>query len=82
MLALETAIARASNRRPKPRHGWLDDEAMTLTQLCKAMPGFDWRRGRSHKGSNAPESIVLGQPEFFKAFSQLALTTPLTTWKP
>lgn len=82
VLALETEIARAQQPFADSRVQLADDAALTLSQLCKAMPGFDWRAWAKPQGIERAGAIVLGQPEFFKAFSRLAQTVPLETWKP
>ena len=82
VLALETEIAHAQQPFADSRVQLADDAALTLSQLCKAMPGFDWRAWAKPQGIERAGAIVLGQPEFFKAFSRLAQTVPLETWKP
>ena len=82
VLALETEIARAQQPFADSRVQLADDAALTLSQLCKAMPGFDWRAWAKPQGIERAGAIVLGQPEFFKAFSRLSQTVPLETWKP
>ena len=81
VLALETEIARAQQPYAESRVRLNDDAAMTLAQLCKAMPGFDWRAWAKPQGIERAGAIVLGQPEFFKAFSALAESVPFSTWK-
>ncbi len=81
VLALETALAHAQQPHAESRVTFADDAAFTLNELSKQMPGFDWRAWARPQGIERAESIVLGQPEFFKAFSKLAQTTPLATWR-
>ena len=81
VMALETALARAQQPQAESRVTLGDDAAFTLNQLSKQMPGFDWKAWARPQGIERAESIVLGQPEFFKTFSQLTQTTPLATWR-
>ena len=81
VLGLETELARAQQPVAESRVRLADDAAMTLGQLARAMPGFDWRAWAKPQGIDRAGAIVLGQPEFFSAFSKLADTVPYSTWR-
>lgn len=81
VLQLETAIARAQQPSGQAKVTLTDDRAMTLNEMRHRMPGFDWYAWARPQGIDHASMIVLGQPEFFKAFSSLTRTTPLPVWK-
>jgi putative endopeptidase len=81
VLQLETAIARAQQPSAQARVALADDRGLTLDQMRHRMPGFDWYAWARPQGIEHASTIVLGQPEFFTAFSALTQTTALPVWK-
>ena len=81
VLAFETALAKAQQPYVESRVRLTDDAAFKLSDLSKKMPGFDWRAWAKPQGIDRAATIVLGQPAFFKAWSERVQATPLPTLK-
>lgn len=82
ILALETALAKAQWNAADSNDPKKTSNPVTLAQLSKLAPGFDWPAYL--KGAGLPHStreIILSQPSYLSAFAELAGSTPLATWK-
>ena len=81
ILALETRIAEASmdqvaRRDPKNR-----DHKMTVADLQKQAPEFDFPRYFKLVGASKIDSLNVANPEFFQKLSELLASEPLDHWK-
>ncbi|HEX4568641.1 MAG TPA: M13 family metallopeptidase N-terminal domain-containing protein, partial [Vicinamibacterales bacterium] len=82
VLALETALARASWTEEETRRAAPEMYTrFTLRQLAAEMPGFDWQAWAHPQGLDRSPVVILAQPSFFKAFSEMMPRVPLDTWK-
>jgi putative endopeptidase len=54
---------------------------MTIDDLQKLTPNFDWKTYFTAIGLNNPGDINVGQPEFFKGFNKLLKEVPIENWK-
>ena len=81
VFAMETAMAKASRKLADLRDPYKNYNKMSWAQLEKLSPNFDWKYYRTATGANKVDSVIIGQPEFFKAFNSLLQTTALATWK-
>ncbi|SFD82156.1 M13 family metallopeptidase [Massilia yuzhufengensis] len=82
IVALETEIARAQwtkveNRDPVKRYN-----KMSLAELRKLLPGFDWTTYLKGTGAGSATSVIVNQPSYLAALDKLIAATPLETWKP
>jgi predicted metalloendopeptidase len=71
---LETALARAHQEDTVGR-------VMTLEQMHREMPGFDWTAWARPLGFDRAAAIHVTAPEFFRAFAARVPGTPLSTWR-
>ena len=79
---LEKRLATASRKLEDLRDPYANYNKMTFDQLAKKGPAFNWKAYATKAGiKNLQDSIVVGQPEFYTAFSQEIKTTPLSVWK-
>jgi putative endopeptidase len=82
IMALETALAKASLTRVARRDPKAIDHPTSLTALRTAVPAFDWTSYFRTIGLEAaPARVNLSEPAFFKEANSLLVSTPLSTWK-
>jgi len=81
ILAIETRLARASKTRVELRDipGWYNQ--MTLAQLQKQCPEFDWQRYLKNIGRQDIDKIIVIAPNFFKEMGLMLKEIPLADWK-
>ncbi len=82
IVALETEIARVQwtkveNRDPVKRYN-----KMTVAELGKLTPGFDWATYLQGTGAGKAASVIVNQPSYLAALDKLLAATPLEVWKP
>jgi endothelin-converting enzyme/putative endopeptidase len=81
VLALETALAKASADRVSRRDPSTLYHPMTRKELAALAPGFDWEAYFAATGAPAFERLSVASPDFFKAFAAELVHTPLADWK-
>ncbi len=82
LLALETELARASMTPVQRRDPTALYNPHTLASLQALAPGMDWKAWlQAYAGAQAPESIVLGQPELARALAVQLQDAPLEVWR-
>ncbi|MCU7552612.1 M13 family metallopeptidase [Chitinophagaceae bacterium LB-8] len=81
ILALETKLAKASRKLEDLRDPYKNYNKMAISDLPKLSPAIDWASHMNITGVHRIDSIIVGQPEFFKALSSALQTTPIDVWK-
>ncbi len=81
VMAIETALAKASRTNVQRRDPNANYHFVSLDTLRAWTPGFDWSAYFAVRNLKAPDSLNVGQPEFFRAFAALATSTPLADWQ-
>jgi endothelin-converting enzyme/putative endopeptidase len=81
VLTIETALAEASLTRVEKRDPHNLDHKMTLAELAKIAPSFDWPRYFSILGLPKAGSLNVAQPKFFAAIETEIKNVPLADWK-
>jgi putative endopeptidase len=81
VLAIETALARAARPGSGGRDGGGASVKRAPEDLATLFPGFAWHDWASPQGLDRARTIVVVQPEFFRAFATLVPETPLEAWK-
>jgi len=81
ILALETKMAQASRKIEDLRDPYKNYNKMAIADLPKMAPGIDWTNYLSITGVKSIDSVIVGQPEFFKSLDNLLKTVPLSDWK-
>ena len=69
ILDLETKLAKVSMTKLDLRDPNKTYNKMTLDELQKLSPNFDWKNFFTGIGLENPGDIIVGQPEFFKGIS-------------
>ena len=81
LMAMETAIARASMSRVQRRDPNASYNPTDGAGLGALAPGFDWAGWLSAYAGVSSRPLVLGQPELARALARLAQVTPVTDWQ-
>lgn len=77
---LETQLAKASKSPVELRDPEANYHLMTVAEIDKTAPGFQWNNLLKQLNANV-DTIQVGQPEFFKAVSGLLTSTPISVWQ-
>jgi predicted metalloendopeptidase len=80
VVALETALAKASMTNVQRRDPNAVYHLMPADSLQRLTPNFVWK-GYHEARRKTPDVVNVMQPDFFRAFDQLVTSTPLETWK-
>ena len=81
ILALETKLAKASRQLADLRDPYANYNKMAIADLPKMAAGIDWTVFLQNTGIKNIDSVIVGQPEFFKALDDALKTIPLNDWK-
>ena len=81
VMALETKLAQASMNRVQRREPANLYHRMTVADLQKLTPNFDWSAFFRAIGFAGKADVNVAQPDFFKAFDAALTTTPIEDWK-
>lgn len=81
VLAIETALAKASLTRVQKRDPYRIYHLMTAPKLRKLAPGFDWTAYFAAVGAGAVEEVNVSEPEFVRALSAEIAVVPLDAWR-
>lgn len=81
ILALETKLATASRKIEDLRDPYKNYNKMAVADLAKMSSNLNWTTYMSTIGVTTNDSIIVGQPEFFKALNDLLKSVPINDWK-
>jgi putative endopeptidase len=81
ILALETKLAQASRKLEDLRDPYKNYNKMAFTDLKKMNANIDWINFLNLSGIKGIDSVIVGQPEFFKALDNVLKTVPINVWK-
>jgi putative endopeptidase len=81
ILVMETKLATASRKLEDLRDPYKNYNKMAITDLPKMAGNIGWNDYLKNIGVQHVDSVIVGQPEFFKALSNLLVQTPLSDWK-
>ena len=81
VVAVETALAKASRARVDLRDPNKNYNKFTGTELAAQTPALPWKVFFDGLQLAPPAYEIVGQPEFFTAVNQLIQDRPLTDWK-
>ena len=81
VMALETALARASLPRVAMRDPNAVYHKMSLTEFQRTTPHFDWRVYLAGVGGAKAKTLDVRTPAFFTTFDSLLTANPLDAWK-
>lgn len=81
ILIMETKLAQASRKIEDLRDPYANYNKMAIADLPKISPTIDWNVYLATTGVKSIDSVIVGQPEFFKALDNILKSTPLPVWK-
>ncbi len=81
VMAIETALAKASMSLIEQRDPEKIYHLLSLTELETLLPNFSWPRYFSTIGQPQLKQINLAMPEYFKTLNTLLLTISIEEWK-
>lgn len=81
ILALEKKLAESSRKLADLRNPHENYNKMAIGDLSKISAGINWTNYLSTTGVKNIDSVIVGQPEFFKALNNALKSTPIDTWK-
>lgn len=81
VMQLETALAKASKTRVELRDPVANYHKMTVADLQKLSPHFDWAAYFQAVGVEHPGDIDVGQPEFIAGFDAALASVPVADWQ-
>jgi putative endopeptidase len=81
ILSLETKLASASRKIEDLRDPYKNYNKMAVSDLSKISININWSEYLNHIGITKIDSVIVGQPEFFKALNELLKSVPMADWK-
>ncbi|MBL7690543.1 MAG: M13 family metallopeptidase [Flavipsychrobacter sp.] len=81
IVALETTLAKASRKLEDLRDPYANYNKIAIAKLNTLTPGIDWPTNLTQLGVKHVDSVIVGQPEFYKALDKALATTDLETLK-
>lgn len=80
IINLETGLAKASRTPVELRDPQANYHLLTLTEMNKLAPNFNWPALLARLKVNE-KTLLVAQPDFYKGASELLKSTPISTWK-
>lgn len=71
ILAIETKLAKASRKLEDLRDPYANYNKMAISDMKKMSPGIDWPSVLTQMGVKSVDSIIIGQPEFYKELDKV-----------
>ncbi len=81
IIALETALAKASRKLENLRDPYKNYNKMTLAKVNVLTPSFKWSEFATAFGLKNVDTMIIGQPEFVSAFENTLHAFPISVWK-
>ncbi len=81
ILAMETKLANASRKMEDLRDPYKNYNKTAITDLPKMAGNISWNDYLKNTGVQHVDSVIVGQPEFFKTLNEELVKTPIADWK-
>lgn len=81
ILYLETEFAKHSRKLEELRDPYKNYNKVAIKDLSKLTKTIDWKNYLANTGVKNIDSVIVGQPEFFKSLDTLLSTTSFIDWK-
>lgn len=81
ILKLETALAKASRKLEDLRDPYKNYNKYAVSSLKSLTPDIDWNTWLPLLDLKDVDTVIVGQPEFFKAVNSALKTESIDTWK-
>ncbi|HEV7620429.1 MAG TPA: M13 family metallopeptidase [Flavisolibacter sp.] len=81
IIKLETELAKSSRKLEDLRDPYSNYNKFAITDLSRLTPSISWKEMLARKNVKHIDSVIVGQPEFYKELEVALNTTPIETWK-
>jgi putative endopeptidase len=81
VMRIEVALAQSSLTRVQRRDPYKSKNQMTVRDLSRIAPGFEWPAYFRAMGAPQFDTLNVGAPAFFKEFAMLLVTESVDNWK-
>ncbi|MGE0079324.1 MAG: M13 family metallopeptidase [Bacteroidales bacterium] len=81
IMSLETRLAKVTQTRLEQRNPYLTYNKVTLDEMQKLSPAFDWKGYFEGIGIEVPKDLVIDNPKFFTEISKMQKDITLDEWK-
>ncbi len=81
ILAMEMKLATVSRKLEDLRDPYANYNKMAINDLGKLSSSIDWKAYIKSIGAEKVDSVIVGQPEFYKGLDKVLKTTPLDVMK-
>jgi len=81
IMKLETELAKASRKMEALRDPVKNYNKMDVSQFKKITPNIDWNTTLKDLGIAKPDTVLVGQPEFYKALNEMLKSNTIDNWK-
>ena len=81
IMKLETELAKNSRKLEALRDPIKNYNKMSIGDLNKATPNVDWKLMTETIGIKKVDTVIVGQPEFYKALQQMVTSYSIDDWK-
>ena len=79
--ALEKFLADSSRKLQDLRDPYKNYNKMTVAAFGKLVPGFDWKVVFEKMAFKNVDTVIVGQPEYYRAVSKALKTYPIEDWR-
>ncbi len=81
ILSLETALAKSSKKVEDLRDPYANYHKYATKDLYKVSPQIDWNNYMNIYGVGKADSVIIGQPDYYKEAGTMLHSASLDTWK-
>lgn len=81
IFTIEKALADSSRKLEDLRDPYRNYNKITIAQFDKLTPNINWDVFFTKMGINRVDSVIIGQPEYFKAVNKALTTFSIADWK-
>ncbi|MEP7144059.1 MAG: M13 family metallopeptidase [Ferruginibacter sp.] len=81
ILAVETKLAKVHRKLEDLRDPYANYNKMAIGDLSKLSPLVNWSGYMRVNGIGKTDSVIVGQPEYYKEINNVLQSTPMDTWK-
>ncbi|WP_139924858.1 M13 family metallopeptidase [Hymenobacter sp. DG01] len=81
VVQLETRLAASSRKLEALRDPYANYNKMAVASLDKLTPGVSWKAWLTQMELGKADTVIVGQPEFYREAGRLLKSAPLDDWK-
>jgi putative endopeptidase len=81
IMAMETKLAKVHRKLEDLRDPYANYNKMSADNFYKMAPSLELNNYLATVGISKIDSIIVGQPEYYKELERVIQSTPITTWK-